>query len=72
MQRECHPFEQPAGIGEPATGAAEMIGIEAHALLKWSAAREVPLAAQLLSRRRPSEAIDGGHQVMAAFQQGKG
>ncbi|HUN72651.1 MAG TPA: hypothetical protein VMU52_10090 [Steroidobacteraceae bacterium] len=40
------PFEQAAGVGEVAPGAAEAIGIEAHVLLKWSAALRVPAAAR--------------------------
>jgi hypothetical protein len=32
MHRQRSPFEQATGIGQPAAGAAEMLGIEAHAL----------------------------------------
>lgn len=46
MHRIRTPLEQAAGVGEVTPGAAQVIGIEAHAMLKWRAARRVPAASR--------------------------
>lgn len=68
------PFDQVAGIGEPAAGGAEVVGIDSH-VCKNRAGYAGFLArrgAPRLARASPLNAIDGGHYVMETLQQRQG